>query len=58
MTNDTAAIARIHPIAGILSNLGVLLWCASASICLFAAFMSNPGSSFASFCDTNAYASH
>ena len=37
MTRDVTAIARIHPLSGILSNLGVLLWCATASISLFAA---------------------
>lgn len=37
MTKDVAAIAKIHPLAGVLSSLGILLWCATASICLFAA---------------------
>jgi hypothetical protein len=37
MTRDVTAIAKIHPLSGILSNLGILLWCASASICAFAA---------------------
>lgn len=37
MTQDVTAIARIHPLSGILSNLGILLWCAAASICAFAA---------------------
>ncbi len=37
MTRDVTAIANIHPLSGILSNLGVLLWCAAASICAFAA---------------------
>jgi len=27
MTRDMAAIAGIHPLSGILSNLGILLWC-------------------------------
>ena len=33
MTRDMAAIAKIHPLTGVLSNLGVLLWCATAAIC-------------------------
>ena len=37
MTRDMAAIARIHPLSGILSSFGVLLWCATVSICLFGA---------------------
>jgi len=36
-TRDVAVIAGVHPLAGVLSNLGILLWCATASICLFAA---------------------
>jgi hypothetical protein len=32
---DPSSIAHIHPFAGVMSNLGVLLWCASATICLF-----------------------
>lgn len=37
MTRDVTAIANMHPLSGILSNLGVLLWCVSASICGFSA---------------------
>jgi hypothetical protein len=36
-TRDVTAIAGIHPLSGFLSNLGILLWCTTASICLFAA---------------------
>ena len=39
MTRDVAAIAKLHPLTGVLSNLGILLWCASASISLFTAIM-------------------
>lgn len=35
MTRDIAAIANVHPLTGVVSNLGVLLWCATAAICLF-----------------------
>ena len=34
-TRDPSAIAGISSFAGIVSNLGVLLWCASAAISLF-----------------------
>ena len=36
-TRDTASIAGIHPLAGFLSNLGILLWSASFFISLFTA---------------------
>lgn len=39
MTSDLAAIAHVHPLSGVLSNLGILLWCAAASISLFAAIV-------------------
>jgi hypothetical protein len=35
LTRDVVAIAGIHPLSGILSNLGILLWCVTASVCLF-----------------------
>ena len=35
LTRDPAAVANVHPFTGVLSNLGVLLWCSSAAICLF-----------------------
>jgi len=38
-TVDFASIAHLNPLAGALSNLGVLLWCASMSICLFSALV-------------------
>jgi hypothetical protein len=37
MTGDVASIAGINPMSGFVSNLGMLLWCASASVCVFAA---------------------
>ena len=37
ITSDVTAIAKINPLSGILSNFGIILWCASASICFFAA---------------------
>ncbi|MBE9069015.1 hypothetical protein IQ260_20430 [Leptolyngbya cf. ectocarpi LEGE 11479] len=37
LIEDVAAIADIHPLSGLLSNVGVLLWCATATICFFAA---------------------
>lgn len=37
MTRDYSALAEVHPLSGVLSNLGILVWCATAAICLFAA---------------------
>src|SRR5688572_20367429 len=37
MTRDAAAIAGLHPLAGFVSNLGIMLWCAAATACLVAA---------------------
>ena len=37
LTRDVTIIAKIHPLSGLLSSLGILLWCATASICLFSA---------------------
>ena len=34
---DTSSIANIHPLSGLLSNIGVLLWCGAATICFFVA---------------------
>lgn len=33
--NDPSAIARINPFLGAVSNIGILFWCAAASICFF-----------------------
>ena len=38
LTSDIAAIAKINPLSGILSNFGIILWCSAASVCFFAAF--------------------
>jgi hypothetical protein len=35
LTRDMAGIAQVHPLIGVVSNVGVLLWCATAVICLF-----------------------
>ena len=37
LTSDVTTIAGLHPITGFLSTLGIFLWCATASICFFAA---------------------
>ena len=39
ITRDVAAIANIHPLAGMLSSLGILLWWSSTSIWLFTAIL-------------------
>jgi hypothetical protein len=36
VTRDVSVLADIHPLAGCLSNLGVLLWCAASAVCFFA----------------------
>ena len=38
LTRDPAAVNNYHPFIGIISNIGILIWCSSASICLFFAF--------------------
>jgi hypothetical protein len=35
LTRDMATIARVHPLTGVVSNAGILLWCATAAICFF-----------------------
>lgn len=35
LTRDPTAILGGHPLVGAFSNIGVLLWCAAASVCLF-----------------------
>ena len=35
LTRDMAAIAQVHPLIGVVSNIAVLMWCATAAICLF-----------------------
>lgn len=37
LTADVAATGHLHPLTGVMSSLGILLWCAAASICGFAA---------------------
>lgn len=34
---DPTVLGKIHPLSGILSNLGILLWWATTSVCLFTA---------------------
>jgi len=49
MTRDAAALAQIPPLWGIVSNLGILLWCAAVAICVFAAvavFRAGPRDAF------------
>ncbi len=36
---DPAQIADVHPFMGFVSNVGALLWCATAAICLFASLL-------------------
>jgi hypothetical protein len=34
-TRDPADILNVHPLTGVISNLGAILWAAAATICLF-----------------------
>lgn len=40
-TADPAAIYGAHPFAGMGSNVGILMWCITASLCLFTFFLLN-----------------
>lgn len=35
LTRDMAAVAGVHPLVGLLSNLGVLFWSATTAVCIF-----------------------
>lgn len=35
--SDPASITNSHPLLGFVSNLGIVLWCATAAICLYSA---------------------
>jgi hypothetical protein len=35
LTRDQSAVANIPPYIGLFSNIGILLWCVCAAICLF-----------------------
>jgi hypothetical protein len=39
LTRDVFAIAHLAPLNGLLSNLGILLWCSTASISFFSAMI-------------------
>ncbi len=36
LTRDMASTARLHPLTGILSNFGILIWCSAAAVSVFA----------------------
>lgn len=38
ITSDSTTVARTHPLVGVLSNLGILLWCSTAAVCFFVAW--------------------
>lgn len=39
---DSNEIGHLPPYAGIVSNLGIWLWCCGASICFFSCYLINP----------------
>ncbi len=41
---DVTVVAKVPPYVGALSNIGVLLWCATASMCLLTASVLQPAS--------------
>jgi hypothetical protein len=43
LTRDATAVGEVHPLTGFLSSLGILLWGASATLCLFTAFALRAG---------------
>ena len=38
-TRDLSSIAGVHPLYGVLSTLGIILWTSAASVCWFTYFM-------------------
>ncbi len=42
LLRDANAVSHRPPYVGMVSNLGILAWCATACICLFTAFLSRP----------------
>jgi hypothetical protein len=53
-TQDATALAKVHPLAGILSSLGVLVWWTSASVWLFCATLPDVPPRQARFCLSSA----
>jgi hypothetical protein len=51
LTRDITVVAGLHPLAGLLSNLGVLVWCAGSAIALFTAlrYRTGPGATTARY---------
>lgn len=39
LTRDPAAVANLPPYVGFFSNIGVLFWCITATICIFSYFL-------------------
>ena len=39
LVRDPAVVAGTHPFVGWLSNVGIVLWCSTAAVCLFSAFI-------------------
>ena len=39
LMRDVAAIAKINPFYGVISELGLYLWCATGAICIFASVL-------------------
>ena len=39
LTSDVAQVARVHPMSGAVSQLGLFGWCSAACVCAFAALI-------------------
>ena len=39
ITRDPAQITGSHPLLGLLSNIGILIWCSTAAICYFSSWL-------------------
>ena len=44
-TNDPFVLGHLPFYAGIISNIGILLWCTTAAVCFFSAYMAMTGNS-------------
>lgn len=42
LTRDVSAIAGLHPLTGMLSSMGILLWCVSGAVCAFSTILLRP----------------
>lgn len=46
LTRDPISLAGLNPLFGIVSNVGVLLWCVATAVCFFSAALLAKGTNF------------